>query len=461
MTDEGARRRILVATGDVVKARMAGPAIRAWQIASALAADHTVHLVSSLDCDLDSPTFATSTVDEAGFDELLDWCDVVIFQGHMMRAFPRLRTSDKVVVADIYDPFHLELLEQARELAPIDRQHLTVEVTSVLNEQLLRADFMLCASSKQRDFWLGQLAAMGRVNPANYDLDESLESLITVVPFGVADEAPVRTRPAIRGVVPGIGADDLVLLWGGGVYNWFDPLTLLRAIHELRDEVPNLRLFFLGLKHPNPHVGEMRMAVETRALADELGLTDRFVFFNEDWVAFDDRANYFLDADVGISTHLDHVETAFSFRTRILDYLWAGLPVVATQGDALGELIDEHSAGITVPPSDVGALADALRRIAVDTDLRKASAVASLTLGEQMHWSDALEPLIAFCRSPRRAPDLVSEDYAPVPPGAAVLHWKVRLLRDAEILADGVRRGQFRELGTRARSRIQRFAQSR
>ncbi|MFN8026225.1 MAG: hypothetical protein U0W40_07700 [Acidimicrobiia bacterium] len=66
--------------------------------------------------------------------------------------------------------------------------------------------------------------------------------------------------------------------------------------------MPQLRLFFLGLKHPNPHVGEMRMAVETRALADELDLTDRFVFFNEDWVAFDDRANYFLDADIGIST---------------------------------------------------------------------------------------------------------------------------------------------------------------
>src|SRR4051812_3082812 len=141
MTDV-ARRRVLVATGDVVKARMAGPAIRAWQVARALAVDHTVHLVSSLECDLQSPTFATSTVDEAAFDELLDWCDIVIFQGHLMRAFPKLRTSDKIVVADIYDPFHLELLEQARGLAPIDRQALTVQVNSVLNEQLLRADFM-------------------------------------------------------------------------------------------------------------------------------------------------------------------------------------------------------------------------------------------------------------------------------------------------------------------------------
>ncbi len=458
---EGERRRILVATGDVVKARMAGPAIRAWQIADALSTEHTVHLVSALECDLESPAFATSTVDTAAFDELLDWCDVVIFQGHLMRFFPRLRTCDKVVVADIYDPFHLELLEQARELAPIDRQRLTVDVNSVLNEQLVRADFMLCASAKQRDFWLGQLAAMGRINPANYDVDESLESLITVVPFGVADETPVRTRDAIRGVVPGIGADDVVLLWGGGVYNWFDPLTLLRAINELRDEIPTLRLFFLGLKHPNPHVGEMRMAVETRALADELGLTDTFVFFNEDWVAFDDRANYFLDADVGISTHLDHVETAFSFRTRILDYLWAGLPVVATQGDALAELIDEHGAGLTVPPSDVAALADALRRIATDRDLRTASAAASEALGAGMRWSAALEPLLRFCRAPHRAPDLVSDDYPPVPPGVEVMHWKVRFRRDVQIVTEGVRRGQFRELGTRARSRIQRRPQSR
>jgi glycosyltransferase involved in cell wall biosynthesis len=454
-------RRILIATGDVVKARMAGPAIRAWQIAGALAAEHTVHLVSSLDCDLASADFATSTVDEAAFDELLDWCDVVIFQGHLMRAFPRMRTSDKIVVADIYDPFHLELLEQARELAPIDRQRMTVQVNSVLNEQLLRADFMLCASTKQRDFWLGQLAAMGRLNPANYDVDESLESLIAVVPFGVADEAPVRTRAAIKGVVPGIGDDDLVVLWGGGVYNWFDPLTLLRAVDALRDDAPHLRLFFLGLKHPNPHVGEMRMAVDTRALADELGLTDRYVFFNEDWVAFDDRANYFLDADVGISTHLDHVETAFSFRTRILDYLWSGLPVVATQGDALAELIDEHGAGLTVPPSDVAALVDALRRIATDHELRAASAAASAALAEDMRWAAALQPLVRFCRAPRRAPDLVSGEYPPVPPGAPAMHWKARLRHDVRAVTDGVRNGQFRELGTRARSRIQRRAQSR
>src|SRR5674536_385521 len=65
----------------------------------------------------------------------------------------------------------------------------------------------------------GQMAALGRINPATYDEDESLESLIAVVPFGVGSTPPVHTRPAIKGVVPGIGPDDKVILWGGGIWN--------------------------------------------------------------------------------------------------------------------------------------------------------------------------------------------------------------------------------------------------
>ena len=159
------------------------------------------------------------------------------------------------------------------------------------------------------------------------------------MPFGLAETPPVHERQVLKGVVPGIGPDDKVILWGGGVYNWFDPLVLLRAVDRLRHRRADVRLFFLGLRHPNPDVPEMRMAVAMRELSEELGLTDRFVFFNEDWVAYEDRQNYLLEADVAVSTHLDHVETAFSFRTRILDYLWASLPLVTTAGDALADLI--------------------------------------------------------------------------------------------------------------------------
>ncbi len=90
------------------------------------------------------------------------------------------------------------------------------------------------------------------------------------------------------------------------------------------------------------------MAVRARELADSLGLTGRHVFFNEKWVPYNDRQNFLLDADVGVSTHFEHIETTFSFRTRILDYLWTHLPIVTTRGDGFGDLVIAEGLGVAV-----------------------------------------------------------------------------------------------------------------
>jgi GT2 family glycosyltransferase/glycosyltransferase involved in cell wall biosynthesis len=404
----GRRRRIAIATGDSLTPRMAGPAIRAWQIALSLSREHDVKLVSTVRADLQHPDFDISVIDPASMAELEAWCDVFVFQGYILHEYPVIRDSKKIIVCDIYDPFHLEQLEQARDLGEKLRKDTVLGASYVLNQQLTRGDFFLCASDKQRDFWLGQLAAVGRINPANYDASPDLSKLIQLAPFGVSDEPPRRSRAAIKGVVPGIGLDDEVILWGGGIYNWFDPLTLIRAVDKLRVRRPNVRLFFLGVQHPNPNVPEMRMVVEARALADELALTDRHVFFNEQWVAYDDRENYLLDADIGVSTHFHHVETEFSFRTRILDYLWAGLPFVTTSGDSFADLTTATPLGLTVPPEDVDALEAALHRLLDDGELREQCGANARRLADRYRWSTVLAPIVEFCRDPQRAPDLLA-----------------------------------------------------
>jgi glycosyltransferase involved in cell wall biosynthesis len=430
--------KVVVGTCDTLAPKMAGPAIRAWRIAAALSGDHEVRLVSTTLADLGDPRFSIEAVDDARLEELERWCDVFVFQGWLIHNRPFLLQSEKVVVADLYDPLHLEQLEQGRDEGRRGRRQAVQSATAVLNEQLIRGDFMLCASERQRDFWLGHLAALGRVNPRTYDDDRTLRSLMAVVPFGVPDEPPERTGAAIRGVVPGIDVDDKVVLWGGGIYNWFDPLTLLHAVDRVRRRVPNVRLLFMGLKHPNPDIPEMRMAVATRELSDRLGLTGTSVFFNEGWVDYDERQNYLLEADVGVSTHLDGLESALSFRTRILDYLWASLPVVATEGDALAGVVVAAGAGVSVPPGDVDALADALATILEDDDLRKRYAEGAAAAAVDFRWSRVLEPLVSFCRAPRRAPDLLDPDVARalrtelavVPPVPRGLREDLRALQD-------------------------------
>jgi glycosyltransferase involved in cell wall biosynthesis len=210
----------------------------------------------------------------------------------------------------------------------------------------------------------------------------------------------------LKGVRPGIGSDDKVLLWGGGLYNWFDPKTLIRAVAQVAERRDTVRLFFQGTKHPHPGVPEMAVVSESRALAAELGMLDRSVFFNDSWVEYADRQNYLIESDAGVSTHFAHVETTFSFRTRILDYLWAGLPMVVTEGDSFAELVAAEGLGIVVPERDVDALADALEKILFDDELAARARANIERVRVRFFWSNTLQPLVDFVHHPQRAADL-------------------------------------------------------
>ncbi len=402
----GERRRIVVATSDTLTPRMAGPAIRAWHMAKLLSHEHEVRLVTRARCEVSHPDFeARGGVGLDEWRELEQWCDVIVLQGFLLHDVPFLTQSRKVIVVDLYDPFHLEQLELFR-FEPLEwRTNVIADSVRVLNEQILRGDYFMCASEKQRDFWLGQLAAMQRVNPLVYERDESLSKFLSVVPFGVADEPPVRTGPGIRGVVDGIGPDDKVIIWGGGIYNWFDPLTLIRAVDRLRHRIPEVRLYFMGTKHPNPDVAEMRVSWEARQLAEELGLMGSHVFFNDGWVPYEERQNHLLDADIGVTNHFDHIETEFSFRTRVLDYFWTSLPVVSTAGDTLATLIENRGLGLTVEAEDVDGLEEALHRLLTDEELAAECRRNVAEIATELRWSQVMKPLVEFCRRAERAPD--------------------------------------------------------
>jgi glycosyltransferase involved in cell wall biosynthesis len=403
------RRRVLVISGDPIGVKLAGPAIRAWSIAEALSARHEVTLMSlTLVEDIPAPFALVQVSDgqDAEFGVWEQWADVIIFQGHAMEFFEALRTTTKIVVADIYDPMHLEQLEQAREF-PTEVWDERVRIgTVVLNQQLARADFFVCASERQRLFFLGQLAALGRINPANYAHDPDLTGLIDVAPFGLSRTAPVHERDVLKGQRSGIASDDKLLLWSGGLYNWFDPKTLISAVSILSATHGNVRLFFQGTKHPHPGVPEMAIVSESKMLASSLGALDTSVFFNDSWVDYADRQNYLTEADVGVSTHRSHIETTMSFRTRILDYLWAGLPMVVTEGDVFAELIAAEGLGIAVPADDPQLLAAALERALFDERFIAETRANVTRVRERFYWDRVLEPLVHFVDTAHRAPDL-------------------------------------------------------
>jgi GT2 family glycosyltransferase/glycosyltransferase involved in cell wall biosynthesis len=399
--------RVLIVCNDTVNAKMAGPGIRAWEMANILAESQPVTLaVPNADPPPTDRFEVKSYGSKAGIGlrELAMQHDVLIIQGFVLHLFPYLAELGKCLVVDLYDPFTLENLhvfshDPMDERTAVHQSHL-----DVLNAQLRAGDFFLCASEKQRDYWLGMLAANNRINPQLYDADPTLRRLIDVVPFGVPSEPALASGRVLKGVYPGIGPDDRVILWGGGIWEWFDPLTLIRAVHRIRETRPEVKLFFMGIKHPNPLVPDMAMTAKAIDLARELELDGTGVFFN-DWVPYEERQNYHLEADVGVSLHFDHLETRYSFRTRVLDCIWAGLPVVCSRGDAVGELIEERGLGRTVDFQDEDGLVEALLAILDDPQGRAGRADRFRVLAEQLCWERALAPLVTFCAEPYRAPD--------------------------------------------------------
>ena len=235
-----------------------------------------------------------------------------------------------------------------------------------------------------------------------------MRTLIDVVPFGI-DPEPPTPGPAMRGVVPGIGESDRILLWPGGIWNSFDPLTVIRAVKELSDQRAELRLFFLGVRHPSPVPGlpHAAMAEEAVALARELGLLDRVVFFNFGWVPYAERGRYLLEADIAVSAHFDDVETRFSFRTRLLDCLWAGLPVVTTRGDSLGDAVVAGGAGRSVEFEAVQAWVDVLETMLDDPAALQEAGDAAARLPPELRVAAVLAPL-RHLADPRTTPPAAS-----------------------------------------------------
>lgn len=411
------RTRVLVVTGAAIGARMAGPAIRATAIARVLADDgHHVTLATTATLDADAMDQAWADRkpvrlarlrpgDRRAYAALERVSDVIVFQGHMMEQFPRLARTNRVVVVDAYDPLHLEMLEQGREQPRGTWDHLVRSRVALLNQQLSRADFILCASERQRTLYLGHLASLGRISPATYEKDPQLAGLLAIAPFGL-DPTPARhDRAALRGVAKGVDESSRIVLWGGGLYSWFDPLTLIRAVHTLAQRRPETRLVFLGTQHPG--MAPMGIVRESMNLARDLGALGTSVIFNGQWVPFEHRGAYYVEADAGVSTHHAHIETEFSFRTRILDYIWAGLPMVVTEGDSFADLVSEKQWGVVVPAEDEAALEAALERVLYDEQFAADCKARIEAVRDEFSWEHTLEPLREFVANPRQAADVI------------------------------------------------------
>jgi glycosyltransferase involved in cell wall biosynthesis len=403
--------RILVLNKHHSGKRMASPGIRSYHIARVLAEQVPGALVTMATPSADElraggAPFATVPYRPQAIMAAARESDVLIASRVPLHLLPVL--NNKRIVLDMFTPFITEWIEVATSGTAVHQDVFLAAQSRDLMVQLLLADLILAATRRQRDLYFGMLTAVGRIMPDAYDHDRNLENMLGIAPYGVRPGEAAHTRCVLRGVWPGIERDDTVLIWNGAIVEWYDIETLIRAVHQVSQLRPDVKLFFMGTEHPdNPGVKKLHglgggAARAALRLCEELGVLDRHVFFNFDWVDYDDTANFLLEADAGVCTYYDNIETRYAFRSRLPDLLWAELPIICTQGDAWAELVEAKPLGVAVPERNQEALVNAIMRIAEDKPFVEQCKAHLRVEKESQRWERTLQGLVDYCQRPAR-----------------------------------------------------------
>jgi hypothetical protein len=402
-------KKILIITHDKVGVRMAGPGMRYHQIALELAKHFAVTLAAfkpDYIAALPSVPYRTTYIDPHNFRAQFDEADVVIALWLSEEMITHAKSADKLLVFDLYAPVPVEDLVAhlfKADLRPETDYNYGV-MLDTYKRSLAAGDLFLTSNETQRDFWTGFAFAGGSIAPSAYR-DFPLYERTLLCPMGInLDElkSAGKTDP-LRGHFPQIKKDDFVLVWTGGIWDWFDALTPIRAMKRLKDEgINNVRLVFLGTRHPNPDIPRMSEVDRATALAEELGLRDHAVFFLDGWLRYDERLDYFMAASAALYAHKPSIEARFSHRTRVLDHFLTALPTVATAGDHFADVIAQRDLGKAVEPGDDRAMAAAIKAL-LDKEAYSKMRANVKRVQSEYTWEQTLRPLVTFLQEDHAA----------------------------------------------------------
>lgn len=414
--------RLLIVTPDVVGKKMAGPGMRYIAIARSLApfmpVTFAIGIEGSQTYDFGDAGVHVATyshVDE--LQKLIDDCDVIFCQFIDTNAIRYALSKSKKVVYDLYNALPIETVGAEKisgytNITDKDREYR--ELLRYFRFCSQTGSYFVTSNERQRDWWLGFIMSSAGILPSNLKC-RSMADIIGLVPFGMEDYEPAVTTHGLRGHY-GITDEDFVLIWGGGIWDWFDAETPIKAVAELAKKDPHIKIVFYGTVHPNSAVGKPKAVDRAQKLAQDLGVFGSNVIFHDGWIPADQRANYLMDADVAVSSHLESLETHYAFRTRILDHFWTQLPSLVTSGDWFADYINQHDLGVVTPCQDLEATKKAILRLQDTTEqARIKKNIAAIR--EQWRWNTTTTDLREFLlHRLEQSPQLAAPSLEDTPP---------------------------------------------
>lgn len=264
-----------------------------------------------------------------------------------------------------------------------------------LNLILRHGDKYSACSTPQKFALVGQLSTAGRLNRHTM----GYEFVHAVLPGAPSQHAEIKPELMLRGnLVP---SDAFVVLWAGGYNVWTDVDTLFQALNQAMDQDP--RIYYVsagaGVRLVNNNSYERFLEM----IADS---THRDRFHMLGWQPSSVVPSLYQQADVGVNLDAFHYETQLGTRTRLVEMMHHGLPVITTLGCELSYIVRDQQLGLTFQIGDDVTFTDQILAIARDKSLQQklAKQAQEYTNGE-LSFQKTTGPFLKWVKEPKFAPD--------------------------------------------------------
>lgn len=244
------------------------------------------------------------------------------------------------------------------------------------------ADQIVAATEAER----AQLEMLYGINPQK----------VTIIPPGVDTHHFYPIPPDEAKEAIGIASEDRMALFVGRIEPLKGVDTLLRAMAIVKKTCkafvcPHYLVIIGGDPegHPETLTDEMQ---RLRALSASLGLDEIVLFLGKR--GQNTLPYYYSAAEVVVMP--SHYE---SFGMVALEAMACGTPVIASRVGGLAHLIKDGETGFFVPAQDPEALADKLRLLFVDPDLRARLGCAGAVYAQDYSWEDITSQVASLYRS--------------------------------------------------------------
>lgn len=331
---------------------------------------------------------------QAAHDAFQPDCVVAVNFSHCLYA-TKLKT-DAPIWMEIYGDM-LTIMQASYYRKRSDRG-LDTQI-AFMAEVLRKGDVFSGCGRAQCHMLVGELAMVGRLNQHTFGYEFTREILPGSPPQAASALSARAGRPFLA--AHGISEDDFVLLWCGGYNTWTDVDTLFCGLEQAMQANPRLHYVSVGA---NTYNAPDNVYVRFGEMAAKSAFAERYHLLG--WRPWSEMADFYRESDAGINIDALHYETIFGTRTRLVEMIAAGLPVVTSLGAELSYLLRDYGAALTFAVGDWQGLGAALARLAGEPELTHSMAQKAWHYAQHdLSFGVTTEPLRAWVAAPVHAPD--------------------------------------------------------